>query len=136
MSNRKNPPIGSTLVEMEHLTDKAALRQSEVIFRFCTLEGFEVHGAIADGAFLNCTLKDVEFYWGLFNCCTLVHCRFERCRFRGTGFGGSLFAECSFVDCSFEQDNLGGECSFDGSSWYACTQSACRGLDRRFAAAA
>jgi len=99
------------------------------VYRYSTIEGFSVNGGHVDAAFLFCNLCELDVYGCIFNLCVFVDCTFENCTFRGTAFPGCKFVDCTFTGCQFIQDNLGGECSFDDTRWYGCTQSACEGLD-------
>jgi hypothetical protein len=108
----------------------ALVDTEEIVLRYCTVGGFSIEGGHIDGALLFCTLSDIENYWGLFNCCVFVECRFERCIFKGTSFRSCKFVECNFVECQFVQDNLNGDCSFEDSAWYNCTQTGCVGLSK------
>lgn len=113
------------IVESEEVTDAMPVLFAgieDVIFRFCTIKGFHADGGHASGAFLSCTLNNLDIYWGLFNECLFAGCCFENCTFRGTGFPGCCFVECEFIGCNFIKDNLGGECSFDEARWYGCKQ--------------
>lgn len=77
---------------------------------------------------LHCTFRDTEFYWSLFNTALVYHCAFENCTFLGASFPGSYFVRCSFKNCQFKPNNLGRDCSFEGSQWFDCEQSGCTGL--------
>ncbi|MGY0505402.1 pentapeptide repeat-containing protein [Luteimonas sp. e5] len=57
-----------------------------------------------------------------------VGCTFAGCTFRGAVFAGCRFVDCRFEDCTFGPDNLGGECEFNETVWYGCTQINCSGL--------
>jgi uncharacterized protein YjbI with pentapeptide repeats len=130
----------------------------ETIFRFCTFADLAIEGHGLEGALLWCTLRNVDWYWGLFNVAIIIRTTFEGCVFRGSSFRGCQFVECKFDQCRFELDNLEAECTFDyctivectfdrckfvlgspsGRSvftktrWYGCTQARCKGLEGLF----
>jgi uncharacterized protein YjbI with pentapeptide repeats len=97
------------------------------IFRYCTFSGFSFEGGHIDGVFLGCTFCELDWYWGLFNCCVFVETHFTKCIFRGTSFSNCKFVDCEFVDCQFLPDNLGQACSADGSRMYGGTTKNCEG---------
>jgi uncharacterized protein YjbI with pentapeptide repeats len=100
------------------------------VFRYCRFErlGADVIHEV-DGSYIQCTFADVDFYGTLFNAALLVDCLFERCTFSGVTFASCRLLACSFDNCTFQPNNLGGECSFDESLWYGCTQSNTIGLN-------
>lgn len=124
------------LIESEEVTDPASVffAGEDVIFRFCSIQRFHTEGGSVEGAFLSCTLSDLDIYWGLFNGCIFVGCRFKNCTFRGTSFPSCSFVECEFVDCNFTKDNLGSECAFEDVRWYGCKQKSCIGIPFEVAA--
>lgn len=101
----------------------------ECAFLYCTFSHIKSEGAHVTSVFVDCTIDNCDFYWGLFNVATFVGVKFQNCTFRGTGIAGCRFVECRFDGCSFIQDNLGGSCSFDGTRWHGCEQSSTQGLD-------
>lgn len=130
------------------------LWSGEPVFRFCQFDKLNIEGASFEGALLWSALRDIDWYWGLFNTATIVGTRFERCVFRGASFRGARFVKADFIDCRFALDNLGGACLFDDCSLtecrfercvaetaakpeplfqrtrlYGCDWSACRGLE-------
>lgn len=111
--------------------DAALLRGSHV-FRYCDfvgLIGLEERGMVdVDSTFISSTFEGADFYWTLFNSVVAISCTFTNCAFRGVTFASCKFVECTFVNCTFTLDNLGGECTFPETSWYACTQRQCAGL--------
>jgi uncharacterized protein YjbI with pentapeptide repeats len=118
------------LFDHQTITDATQLLNSseEAVFRYSAFEDFSFEGGHTDAAFLFCTFTRLKAYWGHFNLGVFLECRFEDCTFRGTAFSGCRFVECSFLRCHFVKDNLGGECSFEDTKWYGCTQSNSEGL--------
>lgn len=108
------------------------LAAREDIFRFCVFESASVEGANVEGAFLSCSFRDVEWYWGFFNCAVLVGCTFERCIFRGASFANCRFVECRFVECQFLADNLAAPCSAPDTLLYGCSATDCEGWNDLF----
>ena len=102
---------------------------NDAVFRFCQFNALDLEGVIFSGALLGCDLKKSSFYLSIFTTATLVQTRFEDCTFNGTSFKDCVLTECEFIRCHFAKDNMGGECQFDGSRWYACKQLECEGLD-------
>lgn len=100
------------------------------VFKYCSFsdltDGFQ---ASVEADFLSCTFNGVEFYWSLFNSILVYDCTFENCSFRGASFADSRFVDCKFINCQFTPGNIGGDCSFDSSKWYGCTQLNCIGLN-------
>lgn len=115
---------------------RAALGQGinwdENVFRYCTFMQVAGEGAHVTSEFIDCQFEECGWYWGLFNLATFVGVKFKGCTFRGCSFSDCRFVECEFDACDFTPDNLGGECSFEGSRWYACHQKNCRGLEDVF----
>ena len=109
-----------------------ALAKHDEIFRYCTFASANIEGGGSDGAFLSCTFRDSEWYWGLFNCALFVDCKFERCTFRGSYFADCRFVECSFVDCRFLHDNLDSSCSAPDTKIYDCFSQNCEGWHELF----
>lgn len=89
-------------------------------FKFCNFEEVAFEPWLVDSDFHTCHFDHVEEYWGHFNICTLIQCRFTDCIFRGTAFDGCLFIQCTFKNCQFLRDNFGGECKFEDSIAYDC----------------
>ncbi|WP_423372883.1 pentapeptide repeat-containing protein [Dyella acidisoli] len=116
----------------EHRLSKP-LSWEEHVFRFCEFRDIDGQGLHITSEFIDCEFDDGDFYWALFNGIALVGVTFRNCRFRGCSFSGCRVVECSFEHCEFTQDNLGGDCTFRGSRWYACKQSATRGLSGEMA---
>lgn len=100
----------------------------EGTFKYCNFRNLDIEGAGFGGVLVGCVIEGCEWYWSLFNTTTFVSVKFENCVFRGGSFAGCSFTECQFIGCKFIEDNLGGDCSFRESRWYACTQSACIGF--------
>ena len=99
------------------------------VFRYCKFSMFKCDGGSIDAVFLGCTFSDIDWYWGLFNCCAFIQTKFEKCIFRGSSFPDCKFVECEFIECQFLQDNLGGNCNWDGAKLYGCTAKACSGIE-------
>ncbi len=100
----------------------------EGTFKYCNFSNLEMEGGSVSWVLVGCVIETSEWYWGIFNTATLVSVVFKNCVFRGTSFAGCTFTECQFIGCQFIKDNLDGDCSFDDSRWYACSQSDCIGL--------
>lgn len=109
-----------------------ALSATDAIFRYCSFESASLEGGDFDGAFLSCTFRDVELYWGLFNLAMFVACNFEHCTFRGVSFSGCRLVECSFNECRFLADNLGGICTAGETRIYDCSSQNCEGFNEVF----
>lgn len=101
---------------------------SNNVFRYCEFSGISSDGGEIDSVFVGCTIRNCEWYWGLFNQAIFVRVDFVECSFLGSGFAGVRFVECNFLDCNFRKDNLDGDCYFDDVAWYGCTQNDCTGL--------
>jgi uncharacterized protein YjbI with pentapeptide repeats len=99
-------------------------------FCYCAFAGLHEDGGSIDSVFLNCEFARCEWYWGLFNLAIFVGVKFTDCTFRGTSFADCRFVECEFARCHFTTDTLGGNCSFEGSRWYSCTQIGTQGMER------
>ena len=130
----------------------------ETVFRFCEFEDLSMDGDSVEGALLWCRLKNLEWYWGLFNAAVIAQTKFHGCTFRGTSFRSCQFVECEFEGCRFILDNLASECTFADCSfvecrfdecefvldspsgrpvfsntrWYGCAQARCTGLAAQF----
>jgi uncharacterized protein YjbI with pentapeptide repeats len=128
------------------------------IFRYCHFNGLHLEGPAFDAALVGCVLRDVEWYWGLFNCADILSTRFVNCVFLGSNFTGCRLIECTFEGCRFDLDNLGAPCGFrgcllvettfdqcqvvlenphnhavfEGNRTYGCTRVQCIGLDALF----
>ncbi|WP_374335676.1 pentapeptide repeat-containing protein [Leeia sp.] len=90
------------------------------VFRYCNFKDMELETGPVDASFIGCVFQDLDWYWGLFNCCILVDVSFERCTFRGTNFADCRFLNCTFTNCRFVHDNLDSPCHFEGSQWFDC----------------
>ncbi len=110
----------------------AATGWEENYFWYCTFAGLDEEGGSIESVFLSCEFARCQWYWGMFNLAVFVGVRFTDCTFRGTSFSGCKFVECDFIRCHFTKDNLGGNCSFDDSRWYSCTQTDTRGIEHVF----
>jgi uncharacterized protein YjbI with pentapeptide repeats len=106
--------------ETIHAENVAAFDFHDNYFKFCNLEKFSLEPWLVGSDFHTCYFKNIEDYWGFFNTCTLITCRFANCIFRGTAFTNCLFIQCTFTNCQFLKDNFGGECKFEGSIAYDC----------------
>ena len=105
---------------------------SEMSFRYCEFKDVTTEGAHVDSEFVRCKFADCDFYWGLFNLAVFIGVKFENCKFRGCSFADCIFVECEFRHCDFVFDNLGGNCSFDGTRWYGCKQYESIGIESTF----
>lgn len=103
------------------------------VFRFCEFRDIDGQGLHITSDFIDCKFENGDFYLALFNVVTLVGVTFKNCRFWGCNFSDCRFVECNFEHCEFTKDNVGGDCTFKESRWYACKQSATRGLSRKMA---
>jgi uncharacterized protein YjbI with pentapeptide repeats len=100
-------------------------------FKFCTFESVSPEGGHICSDFNACIFQKVDWYWGLFNQCNFIECRFTNCTFRGTSLPECRFIECIFTNCQFLKDNLNGECDFDNAVAYACQIKNCISLKLR-----
>lgn len=52
------------LIESEEVTDAASVlfANEDVFFRFCSIQRLHVEGGSVGGAFLSCTLSDLDIY--------------------------------------------------------------------------
>ncbi|WP_417071337.1 pentapeptide repeat-containing protein [Niveibacterium terrae] len=98
------------------------------IFRYCAFKNITLDGGSVDAVFLSCELGDLDWYWGVFNCCLFVDTRFEDCVFCGANFVDCRFLNCEFINCRFEENNLGSLCGFEGSQWFSGNAVGCTGL--------
>ena len=98
----------------------------DTIFRSCSFANLEIEGSGLDGALIYCTLRDIDWYWGLFNTAIFLCTRFENCTFRGASFMSCRLLECQFIGCHFALDNLGGPCTFEDCSVVECTFDKCK----------
>ncbi len=90
-------------------------------FIYCNFEDFEMEGGHVTSDFIGCSFKNLDWYWGLFNCMNFIDCRFTDCVFRGTSFATCRFVECEFLNCRFLKDNLASECDFEDCVAYGCS---------------
>ena len=97
------------------------------VFRYCEFSSASIEGRHIDGTFIGCTFSDIDWYWGLFNCCVFVRTGFAKCVFRGSSFPDCRFIDCEFVACQFLEDNLGTGCSADGARVYGSIAKECEG---------
>ena len=109
--------------------DQLADRLEDSVFRYCVFSELSYESGHIDASFLSCEFTRVEWYWGLFNVCVFVGCKFNNCIFSGTSFSDCKFVGCTFVDCRFTLDNMGSDCTFDGTVFYGCTQTNVVGLN-------
>ncbi|MDM7920706.1 MAG: pentapeptide repeat-containing protein [Pyrinomonadaceae bacterium] len=98
----------------------ASVTWEDDYFKYSEFSGFSMDGGHVTSDFANCTFQNVDWYWGIFNIVNFVNCVFVNCTFRGTSFADCKFVECEFAECKFIQDNLGGDCSFEGTVAYNC----------------
>jgi uncharacterized protein YjbI with pentapeptide repeats len=112
---------------MEHLTytDSGPSQWGEALYRYCTFDGLDNAGLNFTGIMQASTFTRSSFYWGLFNCALLDGVRFVDCTFPGTSFRGVRFMECTFENCRFVLDNMGGDCTIEGSILAACVFDGC-----------
>jgi len=90
-------------------------------YLYCIFRDFEIRPSEIHSIFNGCSFANLDWYGGLFNCCTLIGCTFENCLFQGTAFADCKFVECSFTNCRFVKNNMDSDCHFNGSVAYACT---------------
>lgn len=105
-----------------------AIEWDENYFKFCDFEDISIEGGVISSDFIDCSFKNVEWYWGLFSGANFVNCLFNDCVFRGSSFPDSKFVECSLVNCRFIQDNLATDCDFSQASAYRCSISGGEGF--------
>jgi len=144
--------------EFDRRTGPASNGQDDTIFRYCNFGDLSINGSGFDGGLIDCVLRKIDWYWGLFSSTAFLRTRFDNCTFRGSSFMGCRLLECHFSGCDFLLDNLGGACSFEDCAfvectfdrcqfildnpigrpvfaktrWYSCTQTQCVGLDGLF----
>lgn len=106
--------------EIVHAENVAAFDFHDNYFKFCNFERLSFEPWLVDSDFHTCHFENVEDYWGHFNACTLIQCRFTNCVFRRTAFSDCLFIKCTFTNCQFLRDNMGGGCNFEGTIAYDC----------------
>ena|ERR1035441_1993117 len=99
----------------------AATEWDENYFKLCDFRDFSMEGGIISSDFVSCSLKNVEWYWGLFSCSNFIECRFTDCVFRGSSFFGCRFVDCVLSDCRFIKDNLDADCGFSGTVAFGCS---------------
>lgn len=97
-------------------------------FHYCRFELLNDISEPIEGVYLSSEFEACHWYWGHFNCATLVGCRFKNCRFDGCAFSSCRFMECSFEGCIFGTDSMGKPCTFEDCRWYGCAQTQCQGL--------
>ena len=105
----------------------------EQTFRFCRFRNVDGQGLHVISDFIDCEFESGDFYWAHFNVVVFVGVVFKNCRFRGCAFSDCRLVECRFENCEFAQDNLGSNCTFEGSRWYGCKQSSSQGLSEKLA---
>jgi uncharacterized protein YjbI with pentapeptide repeats len=117
-------------IEYVEFSDESSLSKmlEGSVLRYCTLKNFSLDGKNVDSVFLSCSLEDLNWYWGLFNCCLFVDTKFIDCVFRGSNFADCRFLNCEFSDCRFDEDNFHSPCSFDGTQWFGGKAARCKGL--------
>jgi uncharacterized protein YjbI with pentapeptide repeats len=93
----------------------------ENYFKFCDFENISIEGGVIGSDFIDCSFKNVDWYWGLFSGANFVNCLFNDCVFRGSAFPDGKFVECSLVNCRFIQDNLTADCDFSRTIAYRCS---------------
>jgi uncharacterized protein YjbI with pentapeptide repeats len=98
----------------------SAIKWEDNYFKFCNFEGFSVDGKVIDSDFVNCSFKNVDWYWGEFIQANFISCEFIDCEFRGSSFPDARFIECTLGNVKFTQDNLGKECDFARAIAYGC----------------
>lgn len=108
----------SVTVNKENL---AAIDWDDNYFKFCDFENFSVDGGTVSSDFVDCSFKDVDWYWGLFSCSNFVKCLFTDCVFRGSSFADTRFVECTLTNCQFVKDNLDRDCDFPKTVAYGCS---------------
>ena len=97
-------------------------------FRFCNFTGFAMEGGHVTSDFVGCRFKDLDLYMTMFNIVNFTDCLFTDCVFRGTAFPDCRFVECRLINCRFIENNLGGDCDFDGAVAYGCQIEGCEGF--------
>ena len=110
----------------------ASISWEDAYFKYCEFEGISTEGGHIASDFANCTFRNIDWYWGIFNVVNFVDCTFENCVFRGTSFPDCKFVACEFSGCRFIKDNLDGDCSFDGAIAYDCKVARSEGFVPEF----
>jgi|CXWL01.1.fsa_nt_gi uncharacterized protein YjbI with pentapeptide repeats len=105
-----------------------SIRLEDDYYKFCEFVDISTDGGHVTSDFANCTFRNIDWYWGLFNIVNFVQCTFENCVFQGTSFYDCKFVECELQDCKFIKDNLGGDCEFDGAVAYNCKVTGSEGF--------
>lgn len=122
----------SETINSENITD---IEWDEGYFKFCAFEGLSVEGELVSSDFVDCSFKDINWYWGLFSGSNFIGCQFTECVFAGTGFPKTRFVDCRLVNCKFIQGNLGGGCDLSKTIIYGCSFENCLGPEPHFSAA-
>ena len=99
----------------------AVIQWDDRYFKYCEFDGFSQDGGVIDSDFINCSFKNVDWYWGIFTQANFIKCDFTNCDFRGTSFVDARFVECKLDNCRFIRDNLNADCDFSRSVAYGCT---------------
>lgn len=100
----------------------------EQAFQFCGFRGMGDGETHISSIFVDCNFDGCDLYLVLFNIATFVGVTFKNCTFRGCSFPGCRIVECKFENCRFTVDSFGGDCRFEDSRWYGCSQSETFGL--------
>lgn len=97
-------------------------------YKYCEFVGISLEGQHITADFINCTFKDIDCYWGIFNIVSFIECKFENGIFRGTSFPDCKFVECELDRCQFIKDNLDADCTFENAVAYNCKLLNCTGF--------
>lgn len=101
-------------------------------YKYCEFSDFSIEGGYVTSDFANCTFTNIDWYWGHFSIINFVECVFVKCLFRGIPFDQCRFVDSEIRECKFLMDNLGGDCSFDGTVAYNCVVLDSEGFNPRF----
>lgn len=107
----------------------SSIKFEDDYFKYAEFVDITFEGGHITSDFAKCTFHNVDWYWGIFNIVNFVECEFIDCTFRGTAFADCKFVDCQFEGTRFKKDNLGGNCSFDGTVARNCTLSRTTGFD-------
>ncbi|MBP6002091.1 MAG: pentapeptide repeat-containing protein [Pyrinomonadaceae bacterium] len=106
----------------------ASINWEDDYYKYCEFVDISTAGGHITSDFANCTFRNVEWYWGIFNIVNFVDCIFVNCVFRGTSFPDCKFVACEIQGCRFIKDNLDGDCTFEGAVAYNCKVSNSEGF--------
>lgn len=62
-------------------SDEIVSKLEDSVYRYCTISVGRIEGGHVTSTFLSTSFHHVDWYWGLFNLCNFIECRFEDARF-------------------------------------------------------